>query len=142
MDLKPLSADLSVSAQITAADLPAIKEAGFRTIICNRPDNEDAGQPAFEDIAHAAKTLGLETVFQPVTATTLTQDAAKAFNTAATTLPGPVLAYCRTGTRCAALWSLSQAGKRSLVDILAATKAAGYDMSAFAARIASAATAS
>jgi sulfide:quinone oxidoreductase len=45
-------------------------------------------------------------------------------------LPKPVLAYCRSGTRCAALWCLSQAGKRPLPDILARAQAAGYDMTA------------
>jgi sulfide:quinone oxidoreductase len=47
-----------------------------------------------------------------------------------------VLAYCRTGTRSATLWSLSQARPHAVADILAATKAAGYDMNGVARRIA------
>ncbi len=50
-------------------------------------------------------------------------------------LPRPILAYCRTGTRSATLWSLSQAGRMSVADILAATKAAGYDMGGVVRRI-------
>ena len=45
-------------------------------------------------------------------------------------LPKPVLAYCRSGTRCATLWCLWQAGQRPLPDILARAQAAGYDMAA------------
>src|SRR5690606_40463515 len=43
-------------------------------------------------------------------------------------VPRPVLCYCRTGTRSATLWSLHEAKKRPLPEILASTKAAGYDM--------------
>jgi sulfide:quinone oxidoreductase len=51
-------------------------------------------------------------------------------------MPGPVLAYCRSGTRSATLWSLAQAGARPFDEILSATAAAGYDMSGLADRIA------
>ena len=59
-----------------------------------------------------------------------------AFGAALKDLPRPVLGYCRTGTRSATLWSLHEAKKRPLPEILAATKAAGYDMSGVARRIA------
>ena len=39
-----------------------------------------------------------------------------------------------TGTRSATLWSLSEATKRPLADILSATKAAGYDMAGVVSR--------
>ncbi len=136
MDLKTLTAGLSVSAQIFPADMEAIKKAGFRAIICNRPDGEGADQPTFQEIASEAKKEGLEAVYLPIVSGKVSDDDAAAFDKAMTELPGPVLAYCRTGTRSATLWSLAQASQQSVADILAATKAAGYDMGGVVRRIA------
>lgn len=61
---------------------------------------------------------------------------ALAFGTMMQEVRKPVLAYCRTGTRCATLWSLSQSDALSVADILAATKSAGYDMAGVVRRIA------
>ncbi|MBF9043629.1 TIGR01244 family phosphatase [Rhodobacterales bacterium HKCCE4037] len=136
MDFNRISADLTVSPQITVADVKAIEAEGFRSIICNRPDGEGADQPGFEEIEAAAKAAGLETRYLPITAGMVRDEDAEAFSDALRALPGPVLAYCRTGTRSATLWSLAQAGKRPMPEILAATKAAGYDMNGVARRIA------
>ncbi|WP_209504379.1 MULTISPECIES: bifunctional protein tyrosine phosphatase family protein/NAD(P)/FAD-dependent oxidoreductase [unclassified Ruegeria] len=137
MDIRKISGAVSVSPQITPGDIEAIKGAGFRAIICNRPDGEGADQPTFEEIEAAAKKLGLEVRYVPVQ-TGIVRDAdAEAFGSALTELPGPVLAYCRTGTRSATLWSLNEAAhKRPVSEILSATKVAGYDMSGVARRIA------
>jgi sulfide:quinone oxidoreductase len=136
MDAHALSAGLSVSEQITPGDIKAIKEAGFRAIICNRPDGEGADQPTYREIAEAAKKAGLEAAYLPIVSGKVTDADAAAFDTALTELPGPVLAYCRSGTRSATLWSLGQASQRSVAEILTATKAAGYDMGGVVRRIA------
>ena len=136
MDIKTLSPQVSVSPQITAADVAEITEAGFRAIICNRPDGEGADQPNFDEIEAAANASGLRIEYVPVTAGIVTDDDVAAFASALAELPRPVLAYCRTGTRSATLWSFHEADKRPMPDILAATKAAGYDMNGVARRIA------
>jgi len=136
MEIKKITEGLSVSPQITAADIPALKAAGFRAVICNRPDAEAADQPNHEEIEAAAAAEGLEFRFLPVTPGIVTDETATAFGTALTELPGPVLAYCRTGTRSTTLWSLSEAPHRPLPEILAAAKSAGYDMNGVARRIA------
>ncbi|MCE8007505.1 bifunctional protein tyrosine phosphatase family protein/NAD(P)/FAD-dependent oxidoreductase [Aestuariivita sp.] len=136
MDIQTLTAGLSVSPQITADDLRAIKEAGFRSIICNRPDGEGADQPTYEEIHKAAQEVGLDAQYLPIVSGKVRDEDAAAFGAALTSLPGPTLAYCRTGTRSATLWSLAQAGTLSVADILAATKAAGYDMGGVVRRIA------
>lgn len=136
MEFNRISADVTVSPQITAEDVAAIAKAGFRSIISNRPDGEGADQPAYEEIEAAARDAGLETRYMPVTSGMVTQEDAAAFGVALRELPGPVLAYCRSGTRCATLWSLSQAGEKPVAEILEATKSAGYDMSGVARRIA------
>ncbi|WP_170599902.1 bifunctional protein tyrosine phosphatase family protein/NAD(P)/FAD-dependent oxidoreductase [Ruegeria arenilitoris] len=137
MEIRKISGALSVSPQVTLADIPAIKAAGFRAIICNRPDGEGSDQPTFEEIEAAAEKLGIEARYVPVQTGLVRDEDAQAFGQALTELPGPILAYCRTGTRSATLWSLHEAAQgRALPDILTSTKAAGYDMSGVARRIA------
>jgi sulfide:quinone oxidoreductase len=136
MGTKSLTTGLSVSEQITPADMTAIKDAGFRSIICNRPDAEGPDQPGHEEMEAAATKAGLQFRYLPVTPGIVLDETAEAFGAALTDLPGPVLAYCRTGTRSATLWSLSEAKRRPLPEILSATKAAGYDMNGVARRIA------
>jgi len=136
MELKKITETITVSPQITATDIPTIKEAGFRAIICNRPDGESADQPAFAEIEAQAKALGLEVRYQPVMA--VSDADAASFAKLLEDLPKPVLAYCRSGTRCATLWSLAHADRLPMTDILAATKAAGYDMTGLVPRLAQA----
>lgn len=108
MDTKRLTADLSVSPQITVDDVPMLKAAGFRAIICNRPDGEAEDQPRFAEIADAAQKVGIKALYLPVVAGSMADEDARAFRQALTDLPGPVLAYCRSGARSANLWTLSQ----------------------------------
>lgn len=136
MDLKTLTPKLSVSPQIAASDIAAIKQAGFRAIICNRPDGEGADQPSFEEIESAAAAAGLDVAYVPVVAGIVKDSDVQAFGAALEELPRPILAYCRTGTRSATLWSFHESQKRPMSEILAATKAAGYDMKGVARRIA------
>ncbi len=136
MDIKNISPDLAVSPQILADDVKALKEAGFRSIICNRPDGEGADQPTFPEIEQAAQKAGLEARYVPVTSGRVEDEDVWAFGRALRELPKPTLAYCRSGTRSATLWSLSQAGAMPMADILGATRLAGYDMSGVVRRIA------
>ena len=136
MDIRKITDAVSVSPQITASDMAEIKKAGFRAIVCNRPDGEGADQPSFEEIEKEAKKVGLEATYVPVESGMVTDDNVAAFGAALKDLPGPVLGYCRTGTRSATLWSLHEAKTRPLPEILTATKAAGYDMSGVARRVA------
>ena len=136
MDYRKISRALSVVPQISAADVATIAQDGFRSILCNRPDAEGADQPLFEEIEAAAAAAGIEAYYLPVTPGKIQDKDAAEFREALAALPGPVLAYCRTGTRSATLWSLSQAETKPIVDILAATQKAGYDMAGVVRRIA------
>lgn len=136
MELKEISPKVTVSPQIAASDMAAIKSAGYRAIICNRPDGEGADQPSFEEIEAAAKAEGIEARYVPVQSGMVTDDDVAAFGQALAEVQRPVLAYCRTGTRSATLWSLHEAKKRPVSEILAMTKAAGYDMNGVARRVA------
>lgn len=105
MEARHITDNLSVSPQVSAQDMPAIASAGFRSIICNRPDGEETGQPTYEEIAAAAAVNGLEMLYLPVIPGEISEADVAAFGVALHDLPCPVLAYCRTGTRSANLWS-------------------------------------
>jgi sulfide:quinone oxidoreductase len=135
MAIHSLSNSISVTEQIAVADLPAIAQAGFKSVICNRPDGEAADQPHYDQIEVAAKSLGLSVGFLPVVAGAISDEHVALFEKMMSAMPHPVLAYCRTGTRSTILWSLSQASHLSSAEILATAAQAGYDLSALAPRI-------
>ena len=136
MEPKKLTSKIAVSPQISVEDIPALAAQGYRAILCNRPDGEGADQPSFEEIEAAAKAAGIEARYVPITAGMVRDEDVAAFGAALAALQRPLLAYCRTGTRSATLWSFHEAKKRPMAEILAATKAAGYDMNGVARRIA------
>jgi len=136
MDIKKLDNEISIAAQVAAAEVPAIAEAGFKTIICNRPDGEGNDQPLFHEIEEAANQAGLEAHYQPVESGKVTDEDAAGFGRILDAAPKPALAYCRSGTRSVTLWSLSRAGRVALPEILAKAKGAGYDMHGVVRRIA------
>jgi sulfide:quinone oxidoreductase len=107
MDIRTLDNDIAVASQVQPADLPAIARAGFRAIVCNRPDGESAGQPAFSAVERAARELGLPAHYLPAESGKVTDEQGRQFAALFDTLPKPVLAYCRSGMRSATLWSLS-----------------------------------
>ena len=133
MDIRKITDELSVAPQIQAAEVPAIAAAGFRAVICNRPDGESADQPCCGDIEAAVKAN--DYVRQPRRPEASAWADAQEFGALLAELPKPVLAYCRSGTRCATLWSLSEAGRRPLTDIVSRAGAAGYDVAAIMHRI-------
>ncbi|GLU32096.1 aminotransferase class V-fold PLP-dependent enzyme [Trinickia caryophylli] len=103
------STGFTASRQITPGELSAIRDAGFRSVICNRPDGESIEQPRFDDIAAAARELGLQARYLPVTSGQIGDAEVGAFAALFDALPKPVLAYCRTGNRSRMLWSRLEA---------------------------------
>ena len=136
MKINTVDTELSVSPQIAATDIAEIARAGFKTIVCNRPDGEGNDQPLFHEIEETAKKAGLECHYLPVESGKVMDADAEAFGKLIDGAPKPVFAYCRTGTRSITLWSLSRAGKMDLPEILAKSKKAGYDMSGVVRRVA------
>jgi len=135
MDIKPLTAELSVAPQIAATDMRAVAEAGFRSVICNRPDGEGADQPVYSEIERAARDIGLEVRYLPAESGKVTDAQGKAFGALMTELPKPVLAFCRTGMRSTTLWALSQAGSLPLPQIIERSARAGFDLKGVVRRI-------
>ncbi|MGR3548701.1 MAG: TIGR01244 family sulfur transferase [Roseovarius sp.] len=135
MDLRPITQDFTVSPQIEVEDVAAIAGAGYRSILCNRPDGEDYGQPAYDAVAAAAEAAGLAVRWVPIVSGQMTQAALDEFRAALDEMPKPILAYCRTGTRCTMLWSMTRFGDLGGDEILRATAEAGYDMSGLVAQL-------
>lgn len=127
-DIRRLNDHAAVAPQISPADLPAIKAAGFATVINNRPDGEEASQPPGVTIAAATEAAGLRYVAIPFAGGPLTPQLLAAMAEAME--HGPVLAFCRSGTRSCNLWALAGALRgddpATMVDQAAE---AGYDLS-------------
>lgn len=110
MPVQALSPDFAVTGQIAAQDAAAIAQAGFRSIVCNRPDGEGGpAQPPFQAIEQAAVQAGLQARYLPVVAGQITAADGAALARLLLELPAPVLAYCRSGARSTTLWQLAQA---------------------------------
>lgn len=125
---RKVTEQISVSPQITAEDVEAIEAAGFRSIICNRPDDEEPGQPDFKTIEKAAEASGLDIRYQPVMSGGLQKQDVDAFAALTDELPTPIFAYCRSGTRCIMLWAHAESSKRPLPEVLEMARQAGYDL--------------
>ena len=108
MTFTEITESFSVAPQIRPDDVQEIAALGFRSIMCNRPDGEAPGQPAAADIRAEAARHGLAFAFLPVVSGRIEEDDVEAFRAAIGEIPGPVLAYCRSGTRCQNLWMLVQ----------------------------------
>lgn len=100
---------LAVTLQLAPADLEPVAAAGFRAVINNRPDHEGgAGQPTSAEIEAAARAAGLEYRHLPVPPSGQTPAQAQAMVQLVDSLPQPVLAFCRTGRRSAALYRMGK----------------------------------
>ncbi|WP_422371103.1 TIGR01244 family sulfur transferase [Hoeflea sp.] len=104
MDLRPIDQSYSVAGQISPEDLEAIKAAGFKSVVCHRPDGEAPDQPAFDEIRRAAEAMGLETRHIPIGPMGVTADAVREMVDAIEELPKPMLGYCRSGARSTAVY--------------------------------------
>ena len=133
--LKRLTPFIAVAAQLQPADMGALAAAGFRSVINNRPDGEGEGQPSSAEMEVAARASGLDYHHLPVVAGKIGDADIVAFGRLLALVRGPVLAFCRTGTRSTSLWALSEARHLDPAVLLATAREAGYDLSGQATRL-------
>ena len=127
--IRPIDDKISVAPQISVEEVAEIAAAGFVAIINNRPDGEDFGQPTGAEIRAAAEAAGLSYTEIPVTHAGFSGNQVEAMAAALEAANGPVLAYCRSGTRSTLLWALVRAKAGDDADVIAASAAdAGYDV--------------
>lgn len=103
LSVRWIDGDFAVGGQVDPADIAKVKAAGFKSILCARPDLEEPGQPAFGLVAQSAAAAGIETVHIPVSGP-LTEGALIRMEQALETLPRPILGYCRSGARAGSLY--------------------------------------
>lgn len=129
LSIRQVTPAVSVAPQIAPEDIPAIKAAGFTALVNNRPDDEEPGQPSGDAIRAAAEDAGLAYAAIPVTQAGFSHPQLDAMAAALGAAGGPVLAYCRSGTRSCNLWAL--AGAKAGDDpatLIQQAGAAGYDL--------------
>ncbi len=128
--IRPVTEDFSVSPQIALSDLTVAASQGVKRVICNRPDDEDPGQINSTEARAQTEALGMSYVHIPVRSGP-TPDQVEEMRVAIAEASGPVLAYCRSGTRSIVTWSIGQmvSGEREASELIALGTAAGYDLS-------------
>ena len=107
MTFKSIAPNFSVSGQLTPEDISQAATQGFKSVICNRPDGEEPGQPSAAAIRKAAEALGLSFNYIPVVSGAVTDDDAAKMKVALAQMPSPILAYCRSGARSSQLWEMA-----------------------------------
>ncbi len=128
LSLRRLTPAVSVAPQIDPADLPALAAAGFVAVVNNRPDGEEPGQPSGDAVRAAASAVGVGYAEVPVTRG-FSYSQIDAMAAVLAGADGPVLAYCRSGTRSCHLWALAAARAGGDPEALVATAAnAGYGL--------------
>jgi sulfide:quinone oxidoreductase len=135
MLFKSLTPSLSVSSQLNEDDIAQAALKGFRAIIDNRPDGEEPGQLSAASVQSLAVAHGMAFAYVPAISGKIGDEEVACMADALARLDGPVLAYCRTGTRSTTLWALSQAGVLPAHSIIATAANAGYDLKALRPRL-------
>lgn len=129
MPITAISEKLSVSPQPSVEDIRSLRDRGFKTLINNRPDKEDALQPGTQAERQEAKHHDLSYAFIPVAASTITEADVRAFQRAVNESEGPVLAHCKTGTRSLNLYLIGEVldGRMSADEVSEFGRSRGLD---------------
>jgi len=128
MPIFQLTESLSVAAQIASQDIPDLATQGFTVVVCNRPDGEVPGQATMNEIEAACNAAGLLFVRYPVDAMNFPGPDIEGLGALFDDPNQSVLAYCRTGTRCANLWVTSQTGDGQ-AEAMQTARDIGFDLS-------------
>tara|TARA_B100001765_G_scaffold55438_1_gene32818 strand:+ start:4543 stop:4956 length:414 start_codon:yes stop_codon:yes gene_type:complete len=124
-----VSESFAVSPQIRLEDMRELADAGYRTVICNRPDGEEPNQLDVASMRDAAQATGLDFHHIPVSGGEFPLVAIKAFAKIRGEADGKVLAFCRTGTRSITLDALANIENESADERIERAQRAGYDLS-------------
>ena len=129
MDVRRINDHVSVAPQIRPEDFASLKAMGFSSVVNNRPDGEAPDQPTTATMQAAAAAAGLDYHYIPLGRDGVSPEMVEQTRSVLEGSAGPVLCYCRSGTRSTTLWALSQAGTMPADEIVEAAAGAGYDMS-------------
>jgi len=126
LQIKPITSEFSVSAQILLEDLPTIVKLGYKSIINNRPDGEELTQPTDLQFQEKCLELGIDYQYLPVISGQVTTQNSLEMSATINKLEKPILAFCRTGTRSCLLWLGTAQDKRALEDGIERVSTQGY----------------
>lgn len=135
MDIRPIDQGFAVAPQILPEHCAGIAAQGFVAVMCNRPDGEEPGQPGVAAVREAAQAAGLAFHHIPVAGGLFPDAAVAAFRAVRRGTEGPLLAYCRTGTRSITLDTLANPFALSADDRIRRAADAGYDLAALRDRL-------
>ncbi len=135
MDIRPVDETFAVAPQLQPQDMAELARQGYVAVLCNRPDAEEPGQPALDDMRAAAEAAGLAFHHIPVSGGAFPPAAVAAFRTVRKGTDGKVLAYCRSGTRSMTLDTLANHAGLDADTLIARAAQAGYDLSALRDRL-------
>lgn len=107
MIISRITDDYAVAPQILPEHVATLAAEGFVTVICNRPDHEEPGQPLAEEIAAACKSAGVKFHHIPVSGMPIPESAIEEHRRVIDDSDGAVLGYCRSGQRSAVIWQAS-----------------------------------
>jgi len=132
---RQLEDNLTTCGQLNVEQIKALAAAGVKTLIFNRPDAEEAGQPSTAELQQQAEALNIQWIHQPVVSGQVTDEQGIEFGKLYAAAAKPVVAFCRSGARCGCLWALSQKQEQSGEVLVNRMKQAGFDMPDFFKRL-------
>lgn len=129
MDIRQVDDRFAVAPQLQPEDMVTLAANGFTDVMCNRPDAEEPGQPPLADMRAAAEAAGMAFHHVPVAGGMFPPAALDEFARVRRDATGPLLAYCRSGTRCMTMEVLANPQGLSVDERLSRAEQAGYDLS-------------
>lgn len=128
-DIVFITPSFAVTSALAATDFGKLKAAGFSAVISNRPDGEEESQLTAKREATLAWQAGLRFAHVPAAKTDLfTDGVVEPMGDALRSLPGPVVAHCKSGLRSAIAWAAASARSQPVDCVLAALTAAGFEL--------------
>ncbi len=126
-DIRRVNDRFAVAPQLAPGEIAAAAQAGFKTVICNRPDEEAPGFFPSSAAEDEARKAGITFVYAPFQGQP-SAAAIDALTQALGSAKGPVLAYCRSGTRSVTAWAIAAARNRwaGADEIIERASDAGY----------------
>lgn len=106
--IRYIDSDYAVAGQLAPEHMKQLADAGFRSVINNRPDGEESAQAPSAQMQAAAEAAGMQYVYLPVGAAHPAEGAAVTLKQELARLPRPILAYCRSGARSTTVYSLAK----------------------------------
>jgi len=125
--MKELPGDVFVTGQLLSAQMQALTEQGVMSFVNNRPDMEGPIQPLSEELENTAQTLGVDYFYIPMSGG-ISSGLIEASVTAYENAPRPIVAFCASGMRSAALWAFAHVDKIGLDGVMDALSMTGFNL--------------